>query len=182
VVREGTVHTAANVDDSWIGVHGGELLGSRIGSPVHLLNDADAAGIAELHYGAAKNFAHHGVVVVLTFGTGIGSAIFVEGRLLPNSELGHLELDGYDAETRAAGRLRESKELSWEKWINRVQRYLSHLESLLSPDLIVFGGGISKRSEKFLPQLKTRAQLTPAKLLNNAGIVGAAYAGHNLRV
>ncbi len=178
VVRQGIVYSAANVDKSWIGTDGQGALSSRIGWNVHMLNDADAAGIAEMQYGAASEFREQGVVVLLTFGTGIGSAVFVDGRLHPNTELGHLELDGHDAETRAAARLREDKELSWEKWIERVQCYLSHLESLLWPDLIVFGGGISKHSGRFLPEITTRAPLVPAQLQNNAGIAGAAFAAH----
>ena len=111
-----------------------------------------------------------------TFGTGVGSALFVDGKLLPNTELGELELDGFVAETRVAGQLREDKQLSWPKWTRRIQRYLSHIELLLRPDLIVFGGGISKKADRFLPQITTRAELVPASLRNNAGIVGAAYA------
>jgi polyphosphate glucokinase len=178
VVRDGIVYSAANIHTSWVGADGEGLLAQRTGCPVHLLNDADAAGIGELRYGAAADAAEQ-VVIVLTFGTGIGSAMFVDGRLWRNSELGHLELDGYDAETRAAARLREDGNLSWAKWIERVQRYLTHLELVLSPDLIVFGGGISKKSEKFLPKLKTRARLVPATLRNNAGIVGAAAAARD---
>ncbi len=176
VLKDGVVQTAANVDKSWIGVNGEHALRSRTGQPVHMLNDADAAGIAEIEYGAGAPFRQHGVVIVLTFGTGLGSAVFVDGHLHPNTELGHLELDGHEAESQAAGRLREEEGLSWEQWIARVQRYLSYVESLLWPDLIIFGGGISKNSDQFLPQIDTRARLVPARLLNNAGIAGAAYA------
>lgn len=178
VVRSGIVYSAANIDKSWIGADGEALLSQRTGCPVHLLNDADAAGIAEIRVGAAAG-ANEEVVLVLTFGTGIGSGLFVGGELLPNSELGHLELDGHDAETRAAARLREDGELSWDKWIKRVQRYLNHVEKVLSPDLIVFGGGISKEADRFLPALETRARLVAAGLRNNAGIVGAAFAAND---
>ncbi len=176
VVQHGVVRTAANVDDSWIGVEGGRLLTERTGLPTIMLNDADAAGIAEMRFGAGREFVHDGVVLILTFGTGIGSALFVDGHLYPNTEFGHLELDGHDAEDRAAARLREDKQLSWDEWIARVDRYLSHIEDLLWPDLIVFGGGISKKSEKFLPKLTLRTRIVPAELRNNAGIVGAAIA------
>ncbi len=175
VVRDGVAHTAANIDPSWVGTDGEALLAARTGCPVHLLNDADAAGIAEMRVGAAAD-ATEEVVIVLTFGTGIGSGVFVHGHRWPNTELGHLELDGFDAEDRAAARLREDGQLSWDAWTARVQRYLSHLELILNPDLIVFGGGISKRADKFLSNLQTRARLVPAALRNNAGIVGAAFA------
>ena len=129
-----------------------------------------------MEHGAGRAYRHRGVVTVLTFGTGIGSAVFVEGNLLPNTELGHLEIDGYDAEDRAAARLREDDELTWDEWIDRVNRYLGHLELLIPSDLIVFGGGISKRADRFLDRLETRGEIVPAQLRNNAGIVGAAMA------
>lgn len=176
VVRHGVVHTAANIDDDWIGTDGSALLSEVTGSRVRLLNDADAAGIAEMRFGAGRKHVSDGVVLILTFGTGIGSALFVDGHLYPNTEFGHLELDGHDAETRAAARLRQDKHLSWSEWIERVDRYLNHIEDLLWPDLIVFGGGISKRSEKFLPKLTLRTPIVAAELRNNAGIVGAAIA------
>ncbi len=176
VVQHGVVRTAANVDESWIGVAGGELLTERTGLATLMMNDADAAGIAEMRFGAGRDYVHDGVVLILTFGTGIGSALFVDGHLYPNTEFGHLELDGHDAEDRAAARLREDKQLSWEKWTKRVDRYLNHIEDLLWPDLIVLGGGISKRSDKFLPNLTLRTPIVPAELRNNAGIVGAAIA------
>lgn len=179
VVRDGVLQNATNIHDRWIGFPAEQALCDRLSRPVHLLNDADAAGVAEMRFGAGSEYARRGVVLMLTFGTGIGSALFVNGVLLPNTELGGLELDGHIAEQRAAGRLREEKLLSWKKWIRRVQRYLSYVEQLLSPDLIIFGGGISARSERFLPKLQTRAKLVPAKLRNNAGIVGAALAAHD---
>ncbi len=181
VVRNGVVHNATFIDNAWIGFNAHDALRSRLKAPVSLLNDADAAGIAEMRFGAGQRFREHGVVLMLTFGTGIGSAIFVDGHLMPNTELGDLELDGQSAETRAAGRLQEDGILTWETWIQRVQRFLSHVELLLWPDLIIFGGGISEHSDRFIPELKTRALLVPAQLRNNAGIVGAAYAADQLR-
>ena len=141
---------------------------------VIVLNDADAAGIAEARFGAAKGVS--GVVIMLTFGTGIGSALLVDGKLVPNTELGHLELDGYDAETRAAASVREKSGMSFKKWAQRVQKYMSHVERLFSPDLFVVGGGVSKEAQKWVPLLTLTAPVKPAQLLNNAGIVGAAVA------
>ena len=182
VVQHGVIRTAANVDDAWIGVNGEEQLGKKLGVPVQIINDADAAGIAEMNFGAGREYRNKAVVLMLTFGTGIGSAIFVNGHLLPNCEFGHLEIKGEIAEKRAAAQLRENKVLSWDKWISRVQRYLTHVESLINPDLIIFGGGISKRSDRFLDELKTECPLVPAELLNNAGIVGAAFAAAGLEL
>lgn len=178
VVKQGVVHTAANVDKSWIGTNGQRLFQSKTGCPVLLLNDADAAGVAEMTFGAG--IGHQGVVMVLTFGTGIGSAIFVNGHLMPNTELGHIELRGKIAEARASDRIRQEKELSWEKWGERVNEYLQYLEFLFSPDLFIFGGGVSKKHEKFFQYLSTRASVVPAALLNDAGIVGAALAARDL--
>ncbi len=177
VVHHGIVQTAANIDPSWIGQDGPALLAKRTGHPALFLNDADAAAIAEMRFGAGAGRADD-VVLMLTFGTGIGSALFVDGHLHPNTELGHLELDGYDAEDRAAARLREVDKLPWAEWAARVQRYLRHVEDLLWPDLIIFGGGISKKHEKFFDKLDIRTPLVPAELRNNAGIVGAAMAAH----
>ena len=182
VVQRGIVRNATNLDPSWEAARGEDELGARLGFPIHMINDADAAGLAEMTYGAGQTQGDQGIVLMLTFGTGIGSAIFVDGKLLPNTELGELELNGHVAETRAAGRLREDGVLNWKKWSKRVQRYLTHVEKLFSPDLIIFGGGISARSERFLPNLRTKAHLVPAELLNNAGIVGAAYAVDQPRV
>ncbi len=178
VVRDGVVYTAANVDTSWIGTNGQTLLQVETGCPVVLLNDADAAGIAEIEFGAGRG--NMGVVIVLTFGTGIGSAIFVHGQLLPNTELGHLEMEGQDAEWLASDHARQINDLSWKKWAKRVNKYLGVIERLFSPDLIIFGGGVSKKHEEFFPMLKTRARLVPAQMLNNAGIVGAALAARSL--
>ena len=179
VIRRGIIYTAANMDKDWIGVNGETVLRRKTGCAVHLLNDADAAGIAEMQFGAGKNKA--GVVLILTFGTGIGSALFVDGKLVPNTELGHLEVRSKDAEARAAARVRDEKNLSWKKWASRVNEYLKRIEGLFSPDLIIIGGGVSKRSAEFLPLLETRTHIVPARLRNNAGIVGAALAAANKR-
>jgi polyphosphate glucokinase len=178
VVKGGVMYTAANVDVSWIGTNGQDLFQSRTNCPMMILNDADAAGLAEMTFGAGAG--HSGVVIILTFGTGIGSAIFVNGRLMPNTELGHLILRGKIAEARASDRARQEKELSWEKWSKRVNEYLAYLEFLFSPDLFIFGGGVSKKYEKFLKFLATRAEIVPARLFNDAGIVGAALAAESL--
>jgi polyphosphate glucokinase len=142
--------------------------------PVSVLNDADAAGLAELHYGHARNYPD-GVVILLTLGTGIGSAIFVEGELLPNTELGHLEFHGSDAEHWASAKVREDQKLSWKAWGKRVNEYLAHLEFLFSPDAFIIGGGVSRRSDQFFPYLKTSARIIAADLENRAGVVGAAW-------
>jgi polyphosphate glucokinase len=173
VVTRGLVRTAANIDKTWIGTDAGTLLTERLGRPVTVVNDADAAGVGELHYGAARNT--DGLVLLATLGTGIGTALLHRGALIPNSELGHLEIDGVDAETRASSRARESEDLSWEDWAVRLQRYFGHVEDLLSPDLIVVGGGVSKHADRFLPLLHLRAPIVPALLGNAAGIVGAAW-------
>ncbi|MFF4358438.1 polyphosphate--glucose phosphotransferase [Streptomyces sp. NPDC001604] len=169
-----TIRTAANVDKSWIDTDARALFGSRLGGlPVTVVNDADAAGVAEMHFGAGRG--RRGTVILLTFGTGIGSALFVDGTLVPNTELGHLELHGHDAEKRASSKAREDGELTWEHWAHRVQKYLAHVEMLFSPELIVIGGGVSRKSEKFLPFIDgIKAEIVPAQLQNNAGIVGAA--------
>jgi polyphosphate glucokinase len=172
IVQHGVIRLAANVDPSWVGVDAAALFAERVGRPFVVLNDADAAGLAEDRYGAAKD--QDGVVLVLTFGTGIGSALLNDGELVPNTELGHLELDGYDAEDRAAAAAREGEGLSWEEWADRVNRYLQHLELLFTPDRFVIGGGVSKRFEKFAERLDVRAEVVPAELRNQAGIVGAA--------
>ncbi|NMH97642.1 polyphosphate--glucose phosphotransferase [Pseudonocardia acidicola] len=172
VVQHGIVQTAANVDTSWIGVDAHELLRSKTGRPALVINDADAAGAAEVRFGAAKD--HKGVVLVTTLGTGIGSALVVDGVLVPNTELGHLEIDSCDAESRAADSAREREGLSWEEWAQRLTRYYSHVEALLWPDLIVVGGGVSKKAEKWLPAVQIRTPIVPATLRNEAGIIGAA--------
>lgn len=172
VVKDGTAMTAANVDNSWIGTDIAAVLGEATGSTVVAVNDADAAGVAEMAYGAGAG--RGGTVVMATLGTGIGTAVFLDGRLVPNTELGHLEVDGYDAETRAADSAREREGLTYEDWANRLTHYLRRLEDLLWPDLIILGGGVSKKAERWLPSLHIRTEVVTAKLLNNAGIVGAA--------
>ncbi len=178
VVKHGVMYTAANVDPEWIGTDGRRIFEQKTNRPVVVLNDADAAGIAEMNFGSGVG--RRGVVLILTFGTGIGSAIFVDGILMPNTELGHLELRGKIAETRASDRIRRDKELTWEKWSKRVGEYLEYVEFLFSPDLIIFGGGVSRKFEKFFHLLKTRAELLPAMLMNDAGIVGAALSARSL--
>jgi polyphosphate glucokinase len=172
VVQHGVARTAANVDRSWIGTDVAAALTEAVERPVVVVNDADAAGLAELRHGAAKGVS--GTVLVLTFGTGIGSALFTDGVLVANTELGHVELDGADAEVRAADSAREREGLSWSKWAARVQAYLHHLENLISPDLVIVGGGVSKHADKWLPKIDLRAPIRVAAFGNNAGILGAA--------
>jgi polyphosphate glucokinase len=174
VVIRGEVLTAANIDKSWIGLNAESLLGEQLGTKRHIrvLNDADAAGIAEMQFGAGRG--KKGLVIMVTLGTGIGSALFFNGVLVPNSEIGHLELDGKDAELRASNRVREDKDLSWKKWGKRVNEYLLRLEALLWPEYFIIGGGVSKEFSKYGQYLETRADVLPAMLLNDAGIVGAA--------
>jgi polyphosphate glucokinase len=175
VVTGGTIRTAANVDPEWIGTDAQALFGRGTGRAVEVINDADAAGIAEMRFGAGAGVA--GTVLMLTLGTGIGSALFIKGSLVPNTEFGHVEIRGKDAEKRASEIVREEHDLSWGKWAGRVDEYLDHMEALLSPELIIIGGGISRKSQKFLPRLTTlRAKVVPAELFNDAGIVGAAMA------
>ena len=172
VIQHGIARSAANVDDSWIGTDVRKVVAKATGRRVLAVNDADAAGFAEVVYGAARG--HQGVVLVVTLGTGIGSCLVVDGTLVPNTELGHLEIDGYDAESRAADSAREREDLDWEQWAERLQRYFRVVEDLLWPDLIVVGGGVSKKHEQFLPLLDLRTPIVPAALRNAAGIVGAA--------
>src|SRR5215217_8862042 len=180
VVTHGKTRSAANIDKSWIDAEAEKIFEDRLGRDILLVNDADAAGIAEVHYGAAKG--HPGLVLMATLGTGIGTAIVYRGALVPNSELGHLEIDGYDAETRAASSVKEKLDLSWSDWAKRLQRYYETLEALLWPDLIVVGGGVSKSADKFIPKLKLKTEMVPAKLRNSAGIVGAAWLAADRRV
>ena len=172
VVQHGVVRTAANIDDEWLGADAGALFAGAVGRPVTVVNDADAAGVAEMRWGAGRG--RQGVVICLTFGTGIGSALFVDGVLVPNTELGHLELDGHDAETRAAAKVRDRDGLRWDAWAARVDRYLRHVTFLFSPDLIILGGGVSKKPDKWVPALRVDCALAVAELANNAGIAGAA--------
>lgn len=171
-IRHGVIPFIANLDKSWKGVHVPDLMSASIGRTVTAVNDADAAGIAEVAYGAAKGVA--GTVILTTLGTGIGSALIVDGVLVPNTELGHLEIDGHDAESRASDAAREREELSWVRWAKRLNKYYTTVEMLFSPDLFVVGGGVSKEHEEFLPLIKTRTPIVPAALRNAAGIVGAA--------
>ena len=172
VVVDGTALTAANIDPSWVGTDVAALVRSRSGREAFVVNDADAAGLAEVRFGAARDV--RGTVLVLTLGTGIGSALFLDGQLVPNSELGHLELDGHEAEKRASDAVRKHDDLSWETWAGRVSRFVEHVDLLLRPDLVVLGGGVSKKSEKWLHLLEVRPPVRAAGLLNDAGIVGAA--------
>ena len=178
VIQHGVARTAANVDDSWIGTDADGLFTERTGHDVFVVNDADAAGIAEAEFGAGRK--QKGVVIVTTLGTGVGSALFNDGKLVPNTELGHVVLPGQDTETYPdaekymADSARDRDELDWETWAARLQEYYAHLEFLFSPDLFVVGGGVSKHHEKYLPLLDLKTKIVPAKLRNEAGIIGAA--------
>ncbi len=179
-VKQGVAHTAANISDAWIGTNAVQLFSNASGQPFAVLNDADAAALAEMHFGAGRGLK--GVVLMLTLGTGIGSALFVENTLIPNTEFGHFWLQGRIAEHYASDRVRKEEDLNWKTWAARMQEYLSHLERLLDIDAIILGGGVSKpsRSQKFLHLLDTKAQLLTAELRNEAGIVGAACAASHL--
>lgn len=172
VVRHGVVHSAANIDPTWIGADADAIFTAALSREVHVVNDADAAGLAEVEFGAAKG--ERGLVIVTTLGTGIGSALIHHGVLVPNSELGHLEIEGHDAESRAANSARETEELSWQEWADRLTTYYRAVERLFSPDLFVVGGGVSKESDDFLPLLDIETRIVPAQLRNKAGIIGAA--------
>ena len=175
VVVDGVVRTAANVDKSWIGTNAAQAYSAALdGQPVTVLNDADAAGLAEQRYGAGRN--RSGVVVLLTFGTGIGSAVIHNGMLLPNTEFGHIEVDGKEAEHRAASSVKERKEWSYHRWCKEVTKVLVAIEDAICPDLFIAGGGISKKADKWIPLLTNRTPVVAAELLNTAGIVGAALA------
>ena len=172
IVKHGRTLSAANISDEWIGLAAEELFENALGREIHFINDADAAGVAESRFGAAAGV--DGLVILTTLGTGIGSAFLYDGVLVPNTELGHLELDGEDAERRAAYSAMEREELTWEQWSERLQRYYAHVEFIFSPDLFVVGGGVSKRQEHFLPRLDLKTPIVPAVHRNNAGIIGAA--------
>jgi polyphosphate glucokinase len=173
-VTHGVARSAANVDHSWIGTDIEEVVGAAVGAPVIALNDADAAGVAEVAFGAAAG--HQGLVIVVTLGTGIGTALIHGGVLVPNAELGHLEIDGHDAELYASAGARDRDRMSWGTWSGHLSKYLHRLEDLLWPDLLVIGGGVSRKSHKFLPFLELRTPVVPAELRNAAGIVGSAMA------
>jgi polyphosphate glucokinase len=172
VVRHGVIYSAANVDTSWIGTDADALFTEAAGEQVHVVNDADAAGLAEVRFGAGRD--RRGVVLVLTFGTGIGSGMFNDGVLVPNTELGHLEIDGNDAESKAAASARDREGLSWKEWAVRVERYLRTVVKLFSPELVIIGGGASRKADKWLPHIDVDTEIVPAALENEAGIVGAA--------
>ncbi len=173
VVTHGRTRTAANIDKSWIGAEAQKIFEEKLGRPVVLVNDGDAAGIAEVQFGAAKG--NPGLVLVTTLGTGIGSALIYRGVLIPNTELGHLEIDGHDAESQASAGVKTALDLSYSEYVPRLQRYYERVEGLFWPDLFVVGGGISRSSQKFLPKLKLNTPIVPAKLRNRAGIIGAAW-------
>jgi polyphosphate glucokinase len=179
VVKDGRVRTAANISRSWLGVDARALLGNAAGRRVAVINDADAAGGAEMAFGIGRG--RGGLVIMVTLGTGIGTALFMDGRLVPNTELGHLTLQGRDAETRASAAVREDEQLSWKKWARRVDAYLHLLQRYFWPDLIIVGGGVSRRWRRFLPRLTIPTPVVPARLRNDAGIVGAALAGAQAR-
>lgn len=174
IIRHHVVFTAANIHESWIGQDGGKLFSESTGCPVKLLNDADAAGLAEVRFGAGR--AQAGSLLILTLGTGIGSALFFNGLLFPNSEFGHIEMKGMVAEKYASAAVRKQEDLTWSEWGGRLNKYLLKMERLIAPDLIIIGGGVSKKFEKFAPFLDTTATILPAQLFNEAGVVGAALA------
>jgi polyphosphate glucokinase len=173
VVKNGVTMSAANVSEEWINLDADRLFEKELKRTVHVLNDADAAGLAEAKYGAAKNVK--GLVVMVTLGTGIGTALIYNGRLIPNAELGHLEIDGVDYESLAAVSAKERENLTWAQWAKRLQKYFSKLETYLTPDLFIVGGGVSKEYQEFLPLLKLETKILPATNRNSAGILGAAY-------
>ncbi|CAM3612703.1 ROK family protein [Mycobacterium frederiksbergense] len=181
VVTNGIVRTAANVDKDWIGTDAAAVISAELGGQhVTVLNDADAAGLAEEHYGAGKD--NTGVIVLLTFGTGIGSAVIHNGVLLPNTEFGHLEVGGKEAEHRAASSVKERKEWNYQRWTEEVTKVLVAVENAIWPDLFIAGGGISRKADRWIPMLKNRVPVVPAALLNSAGIVGAAMAAQGIHV
>lgn len=173
IIKDGVTLSAANVSNEWVGLKAEKLFSKILGRKVILLNDADAAGVAEIKYGAGQE--RKGLVLMVTLGTGIGSALFMNGRLIPNTELGHLEIDGIDYETMAAYSAMERENLSFKQWAQRLTKYFNQLDRLLSPDLVIIGGGISKQHEEFLPLIETKLKLVPAESKNNAGIIGAAF-------
>ena len=173
-IKGGVTMMAANISPKWVGLNADELFTKITGCDCHMINDADAAGLAEMKFGAGRG--QPGTVILLTLGTGIGSAIFYRGNLLPNTEFGHLEMKGKDAEHRASATVRELEDLSWKKYAKRLNKYLAAMQKLFWPDLFIIGGGISKISEKYIPLLTIETPIVPAQFLNEAGIVGAALA------
>jgi polyphosphate glucokinase len=179
VVKQGTVYTAANIDKSFIGINYEEYLGKKLGLPVRVINDADAAGLAEIKFGAGKDV--NGLVILITIGTGIGSVLVNKGKLIPNTELGHIFLsENREAERYASDAVRKNENLDWITWAERINEYLMYLENLFWPDLFIIGGGVSKHYKEFFPYFTLRTPLVPAQLLNNAGIIGAALAAKKL--
>jgi len=174
VVLHGVTLSAANIHKKWIGADAAALFTEATGCPVTVINDADAAGVAEMAFGAGRG--RKGVVMMITIGTGLGSALFIDGRLVPNTEMGHLEIRGKDAEARASDAARKARGFSWKRWAGFFDEYLNRLELLFSPDLFILGGGASKRFDRFAPYLTVRAEVVPAQLLNDAGMIGAAMA------
>ena len=172
VIQQGVARTAANVDDSWIDKNLNQLFSKTTGCKIHVVNDADAAGMAEVKFGAGRG--HKGTMILITVGTGLGTVIFTDGRLVPNLELGHIILHGDDAELYATDAARKREELDWDTWASRFNEYLLRIESLVWPDLIIIGGGASKKDDKFMHHITTKAEVVPAKLMNEAGIIGAA--------
>ncbi len=179
-IKNGVALMAANVSEKWIGTNANELLSKSTGCLCHVGNDADVAGMAEMKFGAGKD--QPGTVIMVTLGTGIGTAIFYNGHLLPNTEFGHLQMDGKDAEHRASDAARQRKDMSWKKYAKRLNEYLSEMEKLFWPDLFIVGGGISKYHEKYLPLLTLQAKIVPAQFQNEAGIVGAALFSQGMDV
>lgn len=174
VIRNGVAESAANINEKWIGTNVAQLFSEATDCPVYVVNDADAAGLAEVTFGAGKGI--RGVVMMITIGTGLGSALFIDGRLVPNTELGHIEVECDDAETIASDVVRKREDLSWKKWAKRLDKYLNMIERLFSPDLMILGGGVIKKQALFVPLLTVRTRIIPAELGNDAGIVGAALA------
>jgi polyphosphate glucokinase len=172
IVQHGVVRSAANIDPTWIGVDAADLFSRETGYPVKVFNDADAAGMAEIRFGVGKDM--QGTVIVITIGTGLGTALFVDGKLVPNLELGHIEIRGKDAEKRASDAARQRKKLSWKSWAKSFDEYLKRLVELVNPDLIVLGGGASRKIDRFLPHLTVTTPVVQAQFLNEAGIIGAA--------
>jgi polyphosphate glucokinase len=173
IIKDGVTRSAANVSKDWVGLKAEKLFSKSLNRKVVLLNDADAAGVAEIKYGAGQE--RKGLVLMVTLGTGIGTALFWNGKLIPNSELGHLEVDGIDYETMASFSAKEREGLSFADWAKRLTKYFKMVDRLLSPDLIIIGGGVSKQHEEFLPLIETKIKIVPAESKNNAGIIGAAF-------
>jgi polyphosphate glucokinase len=180
VIKDGIAHTAANIDAAWIGTDAAALATAMLGRAVLFLNDADAAGLAEMRWGAGRDCA--GTVIMLTFGTGIGTALFAGGRLFPNTELGHMELHGVDAEKRASAHARTAEGLDFPAWSERVNDYLAAMYRLFWPDVFILGGAVSERFSEFAPLLRSPAQLRPARFGNQAGVMGAALAAADERL